>query len=72
MLIDDLYALSLLEDERGFTTTADYCIHTITTEGGRFLKSAANQLIFVKRHRIADLTFFLGEAKATGDSGARA
>jgi hypothetical protein len=65
--VDDLYELSLLKDDRGFITTADFCPHEVTPEGRRFLKSAAYQLIFVKRQRVADLTAFLSAAKASGD-----
>jgi hypothetical protein len=67
VLVDDLYELSLLKDDRDFITTADYFVHEVTPEGRRFLKSAANQLIFVKRHRVADLTALLSSAKASGD-----
>ncbi len=67
MLVDDLYGLSLLKDDRDFITTADYFVHEVTPEGRRFLKSAAFQLIFVKRHRVADLTALLNAAKANGD-----
>ena len=67
VLVDDLYELSLLKDDRDFITTADYFVHEVTPEGRRFLKSAAHQLIFVKRHRIADLTALLTAAKANRD-----
>lgn len=67
VVVDDLYELSLLRDDRDFITTADYFVHEITPEGRHFLKSAAYQLIFVKRHRVADLTALLSSAKANGD-----
>ena len=65
--VDDLYGLSLLKDDRDFITTADFFVHEVTPEGRRFLKSAAYQLIFVKRHRVADLSALLSAAKASGD-----
>ena len=65
--IDDLYGVSLLKDDRDYITTADFFAHEVTPEGRRFLKSAAYQLIFVKRHGVADLSALLSAAKACGD-----